>query len=174
MPDIDGYKLLDIVKAFYRDYKVMVMTEDNEKKKWLLQRGLLKSFNKPMALETFLEELSMFIKERRKTKRFKVERQLLCAIRDIKSNTTYTAELVDVSIDGIIQAFRPDRADTQKRRENLPGGSVFRRFPGADGSGTVEALYRDQSRLIILPWLSPLADSVMLPIINASRYGPWE
>lgn len=166
MPDLDGYKLLDTVKAFYRDYKVMIMSDDMEKRDWLMQRGLLKAFHKPLSLEKFLDELDVFIKERRKTRRFKISKHLECKVTDKAKGTIFSAELLDISVDGVLILIKEtvDRLARLELAFSLSQGSkvvykvtgtVVRIINEKEDSRMVGIYFEDSRDLSLLEQLRP-------------------
>ena len=107
LPDIDGYTLLNTVKTFYRDYKVMVVTSDEKKQELLLKRGAREAFNKPLNMDEFIKELSGLIEDRRRSKRFHrghemADQDIFCTIRDRDDNRVYEGVLLDISMDGAL------------------------------------------------------------------------
>lgn len=111
MPDMDGYQLLDIIKTDYREHKVMVMSADLTKRENLLRRGALEAFNKPFNLKKFVEQLSILVHERRRSKRFNSSKNISCRVTNPLNDEIYTGLLIDISIDGALVELKKNDAN---------------------------------------------------------------
>jgi CheY-like chemotaxis protein len=111
MPDIDGYKLTNTVKTFYRNYKVMMVSNDAKKQELLLKRGARETFDQPLNMDDFIKELCSLIEDRRHSKRFHrghemADQDIYCTIRDRDDNRTYEGTILNISIDGALVVLK--------------------------------------------------------------------
>jgi CheY-like chemotaxis protein len=111
LPDLDGYTLLNTVKTFYRNYKVMVVSQDEKKQELLLKRGARETFDQPLNMDDFIKELCSLIEDRRHSKRFHrghemADQDIYCTIRDRDDNRTYEGVLSNISIDGALVVLK--------------------------------------------------------------------
>ena len=171
LPEIDGYKLLDVIKTRHRKHKVMIISSNLDRREKFLHRGALEAFEKPFSLDKFSEELDRLLRERRRAKRFasddkESDQPLSCVLEDLKGHRKLEGLLCNISIDGALVGFDKDPGDlddvileislTKKSRLVFKlSGRVVRKIPG-EGESCQEAVYFDDDRdLRLLEKIAP-------------------